>query len=145
LQQAGGSSVEALRDCTSWTAGSYLRLGLSGSALDTTPRFVLTVPSFDLNASTSFIVVFAPPPNTDLTCADTTSGIPGIQNNAGTVCCSPTCIDEDGEPQCGGPGCGALEGGAAGCCIGNILAAGDNTCDDDVSDAPCVLDLCECP
>ncbi len=60
------------------------------------------------------------------TCVDA-KGIPGIQNmNAnGKVCCPPTCITEDGAPQCGGTGCGQLPGRRTECCINFILDGDD--------------------
>ncbi len=73
------------------------------------------------------------------TCPDT-DGILGIQNMNvnGKVCCAPTCITDEGVPQCGGRGCGRLPGGTSGCCVNPIVTAA-NICDVDVSVAPCLI------
>ena len=75
-------------------------------------------------------------------CADSTcsNGIPGIEGTGSggeTACCLLTCIDEDGNPKCGGSGCKSREGGPAGCCIGEINREGDDC--DDSGEAPCFI------
>ena len=66
----------------------------------------------------------------DYDCSD------GILSSSGEVCCDSGCINDDGDQQCGGTGCGKLPGGGANCCGGNNKAA-DLSCDD--HDAPCVM------
>lgn len=59
-----------------------------------------------------------------------------MNGNGDKVCCAPTCIDGNGDPQCGGGGCGQLPGGLSACCINPIINAGV-VCDADVGVAPC--------
>ena len=54
------------------------------------------------------------------------------------VCCKSTCLDANGNGQCGGSGCSSLSGGSSSCCSATILANGESC---DLVDAPCVLTL----
>ena len=87
-----------------------------------------------------FFPLFLPSPrgHADSTCSN---GVPGIEgtNSAGyTACCSLTCIDDGGNPRCGGSGCKSREGGGSGCCIGKINRKGDD-CADNGGVAPCFI------
>jgi len=66
----------------------------------------------------------------DITCIN---GI--IKNN---ICCLNTCLNDSGEPQCGGSGCGTREGGGSGCCSG-VIEESQKSCND--FSAPCVIGL----
>lgn len=66
-------------------------------------------------------------------CNDVTAGI-----RSGDACCSPDCVTPDGEPTCGGMGCGRLPGGSTNCCVGTI-GGGETFCTD-VPAGPCRLD-----
>jgi len=58
----------------------------------------------------------------------------GNQNSE--VCCLATCINAQGQPQCGGTGCGSLPPGANNCCSKQILASARKCTD---FPPPCIL------
>ena len=58
----------------------------------------------------------------------------GIIN--GDICCASTCINSNGDEQCGGVGCGALPGGGSMCCGGSIGSSG-RLCN--INSAPCII------
>ncbi len=58
----------------------------------------------------------------------------GNKNNE--VCCLATCINAQGQPQCGGSGCGSLAPGANNCCSKQILASARKCTD---FPPPCIL------
>ena len=58
----------------------------------------------------------------------------GIYNN--NICCASNCVNSLGQSQCGGSGCGSLQGGSANCCTTQILASGRKCTD---FPPPCIL------
>jgi Right handed beta helix region len=73
--------------------------------------------------------------NTYVSSVETPSGcLSGNQNKS--VCCLATCINVLGQPQCGGIGCGLLQGNSAGCCSTQILASARKCTD---FPPPCIL------
>lgn len=62
------------------------------------------------------------------------NGVVGVQSEDGTICCATTC-----NGQCGGAGCGQINGtnGGSDCCSGAIAASGV-MCDAGV-ESPCII------
>lgn len=62
------------------------------------------------------------------------NGLAGVLSEDGAICCAEAC-----NGQCGGVGCGTIDGtnGASDCCLGTIIASGVN-CDAGV-ESPCII------
>ena len=71
------------------------------------------------------------------TCSNGVTGIEGMDSDGNSVCCSSDCLNDDGEPQCGGRGCGRRGGGSADCCVGEIVEEGESCASK--GSAPCFI------
>lgn len=73
--------------------------------------------------------------SSEVVSSNCSNGLAGVESSDGTVCCAEAC-----NGQCGGVGCGSIDGtdGATDCCSGTILMSGVSC--DDSAESPCIID-----